>query len=72
MGDPRPTCFHARFALEVLAHWLYRHDPSLRMPYNHALGALLREPSFQNLLPQAVFQKARVIVKQLEQMPISC
>jgi len=63
MGDPRAACFHARFALEAAVHWLYRHDPALRMPYDQSLGALLHEPSFQNLLPEAVFQKARVILK---------
>ena len=62
-GDPRAACFHARFALETAIHWLYRHDPSLRMPYDQSLGALLHEPCFQNLLPEAVFQKARVIQK---------
>ena len=63
MGDPRAACFHARFTLEAAVHWLYRHDSSLRMPYDNSLGALLHEPSFQNLLPQPVFQKARVIQK---------
>lgn len=62
-GDPRAACFHARFALESIVHWLYRHDAGLRMPYDQSLGALLHEPSFQNLLPEAVFQKARVIQK---------
>lgn len=64
LGDPRASCFHARFALEAIVHWLYQHDPSLRMPYEQRLGALLHEPTFQNLLPQKVFQKARVILKQ--------
>lgn len=63
-GDPRAACFHARFALEAMVHWLYRHDPALRMPYDQSLGALLHEPSFQNLLPEAVFQKARVVQKR--------
>lgn len=63
-GDPRAACFHARFALEGVVHWLYQHDQSLRMPYQHSLGALLHEPSFQNLLPGAVFQKATLIHKQ--------
>ncbi len=63
MGDPRAACFHARFALEAIVHWLYRHDSGLRTPYDNNLGALLHEPTFQNLLPQAVFQKARVIQK---------
>jgi len=62
-GDPRAACFHARFALEAGVHWLYRHDAGLRMPYDQTLGALLHEPSFQNLLPQAVYQKTRVIQK---------
>jgi type I restriction enzyme, R subunit len=63
MGDPRAACFQARFTLEAIVHWLYRHDAGLRMPYDQSLGALLHEPSFQNLLPEAVFQKARVIQK---------
>lgn len=63
VGDPRASCFHARFALEAAVHWLYRHDVELNMPYDRNLGALLHEPSFQNLLPQAVFQKARVVQK---------
>lgn len=63
LGDPRAACFHARFALEAAVHWLYRHDASLRMPYDSKLGALLHEPTFMNLLPEAVFQKARVIQK---------
>lgn len=62
-GDPRAACFHARFTLEAIVHWLYRHDADLRMPYDHSLGALMHEPSFQQLLPEAVFQKARVIQK---------
>lgn len=63
VGDPRAACFHARFALESAVHWLYQHDADLRTPYDRNLGALLHEPSFQNLLPEAVFQKARVILK---------
>ena len=62
-GDPRAACFHSRFALESTVQWLYRHDNSLKMPYDQGLGALLHEPTFQNLLPEAVFQKARVIQK---------
>lgn len=62
-GDPRAACFHARFTLEAVLHWLYRYDPALRLPYDRSLGALLHEPSLQNLLPEAVFQKGRVIQK---------
>lgn len=61
MGDPRAACFHARFALEIAVRWLYRYDTSLRMPYDTSLGAMLHDPVFRNLLPEAVFQKARII-----------
>ena len=61
MGDPRVACFHARFTLEAIVNWLYRHDSGLKMSYDQSLGALLHEPCFQNLLPEMVFQKARVI-----------
>lgn len=64
MGDPRAACFHARFALEAIVHWLYRHDAKLQMPYDQSLGALLYEPSFMGRMPEAVFQKAKVIQKQ--------
>jgi type I restriction enzyme R subunit len=63
MSDPRAACFHSRFALETLLHWLYRFDDSLSLPYDRGLGALLHEPSMQNLLPPAVFNKARAIQK---------
>lgn len=64
LGDPRAACFHARFALESIVHWLYRHDAKLQLPYDQSLGALLHDSGFQNRVPQAVFQKARVIQKQ--------
>jgi type I restriction enzyme R subunit len=62
-GDPRAACFQARFTLETALHWLYRHDAALKMPYDQSLGALLHEPCFQNLMPEAVYQKLRVIQK---------
>ena len=63
-GDPRAACFHARFALEAIVHWLYRHDRDLKPPYDNSLGALLHAPSFQHLVPQAVYLKARLIQQQ--------
>lgn len=72
MADPRAACFHARFALEALVHWLYRHDGDLRMPYDHTLGALLHEPTFQNILPQKVFQPRRLDAGWPPRYGISC
>ncbi len=59
--DPHAACFHCRRTLELTVHWLYRMEPSLRLPYEQTLGALLHEPTFQQLLPEKVFAKTRLI-----------
>ena len=41
--------------------WLYKHDASLRLPYQDHLSALLHEPSFRAALGTAVWTKTRVI-----------
>ena len=63
LGDPRTACFYSRFALETLVHWLYRHEPSLKFPYEQHLSALLHAPAFQNLLPDNLSYKLRLIQK---------
>jgi type I restriction enzyme R subunit len=37
--DPRTACFHARRALELAVAWIFKHDPSLRLPYQDNLSA---------------------------------
>jgi len=61
--DPRTACFYARRALELAVHWLYKHDAALRLPYRDNLSALLHEPTFKTVAGEAVFNKARVIVR---------
>ncbi|MBT9312038.1 DEAD/DEAH box helicase family protein [Leptothoe kymatousa] len=61
IGDPRAACFHARFTLEAIVHWLYRYDNRLRLPYDQKLGALLHATCFQNTIPQAIFHKAKLV-----------
>jgi type I restriction enzyme R subunit len=61
--DPRTACFYARRALELAVHWAFKHDPELRMPYQDNLSALIHEPTFKKTAGEAVFTKARVIVK---------
>ncbi len=63
LSDPRGSCFYARLTLEVAVNWLYEHDRSLRRPYQHTLGALIHEPTFQQLLPPPLFNKAKAIQK---------
>jgi len=60
--DPRAACFYARRGLEVAVHWLYKHDATLKLPYQDNLSALIHEPTFKKAAGDAVFNKARVIV----------
>jgi type I restriction enzyme R subunit len=59
--DARAACFHARRALELLVHWLYKHDAALKPPYQDNLGALIHEPTFRAVAGVAVFTKAVII-----------
>jgi type I restriction enzyme R subunit len=63
-GDARAACFYARRALELAVHWLYKHDAALKLPYSDQLSALLREPSFRNVLGSTIAAKA-VLVRDL-------
>lgn len=60
-SDPRAACFYARRALELAVNWAYEHDPILQLPYREDLSALIHEPTFRNMVGQAVFYKCRAI-----------
>ena len=60
--DPRTACVYARRALELAVAWAYKHDASLKLPYQDNLSALIHEPSFKQAAGEAVFSKARVII----------
>lgn len=62
-SDPRAACFYARRALERAVAWLYQYDPSLRMPYQDNISALIHEPTFKALVGEALFTKARALIK---------
>lgn len=59
--DARAACFYARRTLEITVAWLYKHDKSLRMPYQDQLSALIHEPTFRTLVGDALFAKAKLI-----------
>ncbi len=61
--DPRTSCFYSRRALELLVHWMFKHDTALHLPYQENLSALIHEPSFKSAVGDAVFAKARLITK---------
>ncbi|MCM8614132.1 DEAD/DEAH box helicase family protein [Accumulibacter sp.] len=60
-ADPRTACFYARRALELAVIWAYKHDASLKLPYQDHLSALIHEPSFKEAAGEAVCSKARII-----------
>jgi len=60
-SDARSACFYARRALELAVSWLYTHDKALKLPYQDNLSALIHEPSFQQVVGNALFTKARLI-----------
>jgi type I restriction enzyme R subunit len=59
--DPRASCFYARRTLELAVAWLYKHESSLRLPYQDQLSALIYEPTFRQTVGEAVFNKTRII-----------
>src|SRR5438552_3855869 len=59
--DARSCCFYARRTLELAIHWLYEHDPALKLPYDDNLSALIYEPTFKQNLPGELFLKVKTI-----------
>jgi type I restriction enzyme R subunit len=59
--DARTSCFYARRTLELAVAWLYKYDKSLRLPYQDHLSALIHEPTFRQVLGDALFTKAKFI-----------
>lgn len=68
-SDARGSCFYARRTLELAVAWLYKHDRSLRLPYQDNLSALIHEPTFRQTVGDALFTKARLI-KDLGNMAV--
>ncbi len=68
-SDARASCFYARRTLELAVAWLYKHDRSLRLPYQDNLSALIHEPTFRETVGDALFTKARLI-KDLGNMAV--
>jgi len=61
LSDARTACFQARRALELLVRWVYKHDTTLRSPYQTHLNALLFEGTFKDLVGERLLAKAKII-----------
>ena len=60
-ADPRAAAFYGRLALETAVGWLYRHDRTLKDPYEPTLAAHLAEPNFQALIGRTLTVNARFV-----------
>ena len=60
-SDPRAAAFYTRLALETAVLWLFRHDRTLKDPFEPTLAAHLAEPSFKALVGQTLSVKARFV-----------
>lgn len=61
LSDARSACVYSRIALETAIKWMYRSDRTLRSPYETTLSALIHEPTFRNLVGNAIVTKAKII-----------
>lgn len=59
--DPRGACVYARLALETAVNWLYRHDGTLKDPFETTLSARIHETTFRALVGKALVAKARIV-----------
>lgn len=59
--DPRAACFYARRTLEQMVEWLYKSDPSFKLPYQDNISALIHEPTFKTTVGPKIFVKAKLI-----------
>lgn len=62
-SDPRTAAFYARRTVELAVQWAYRNDGGLSFPYDDKISALIHEPSFQARTGQAIFTKAKLIIR---------
>lgn len=61
--DPMYAAILCRKSLEEFVKWLYDNDEALEIPADTTLNSLLHEASFQQLLPQRLFQNINLIRK---------
>jgi type I restriction enzyme R subunit len=50
----------ARWNLELAVHWLFKHDPALKLPYPNNLSAVIHKPAFKTAVGPVGFAKRRV------------
>ena len=60
---PMYAAMLCRKGLEELIRWMYEHDPSLELPYDDSLNALMHQQSFKELIAPNFFPQLHTIRK---------
>lgn len=60
---PLYSAMLCRKGLEELIRWMYEHDPSLELPYDDSLNALMHQQSFKELIAPTFFPQLHTIRK---------
>jgi type I restriction enzyme, R subunit len=61
--DPRGACGRARYLIEQVVLWMYRHDEDLEMPYETNLHSLVSHIDFRRIITPQVYYKIDAIRK---------
>src|SRR5690606_14557989 len=54
LSVPRHAANLCRISLETAIHWMYDNDAQLDIPYDKTLFNLMKQPSFENLVPYQI------------------
>lgn len=54
--NPVVSGLYSRQTLESWVHWIYENEPSLKLPYDTSVNALMKEPSFTELFSPEVLK----------------
>ena len=63
LSDSRTALIYARRTVELAVRWMFRHDESLRLPYQDTVSALIHEPSFIQLAGPTIQTKSKLIIR---------
>jgi type I restriction enzyme R subunit len=63
LSIPRHAANLCRISLEAAVKWMYDNDPDLSVPYDKSLFSLLKEPSFEAVVPYLTREKVHFIRK---------
>lgn len=61
--DPVVCVLYCRKTLEAWVDWIFENEPSLTLPYDNSIHALMTEPGFSNIIDPLVLQHMHTVRK---------